>query len=324
MNKLVAITIGDINGIGIDILIKTWKKNKLKNFILISNIEILKKYLKKRKINIKLNLIKPNQKNLNYVSNKINIFSYEVKSTEDNTYKSLKHGYNFCIKKKCIGLITLPLRKDIIKNKIDEKFVGHTEFFQKINKKKYANMILFHKKIIISPLTTHVELKKVSSAISNKKFIYNQIYNLNKILRIDFNILKPKIIISGLNPHAGENGKIGNEEIKIIIPVVKKLQNNGLDIKGPLSADSVLIKENLKRIDCFIFIYHDQALIPFKFISQFSGVNYTGNLDIIRTSPDHGTAYNLVGSNKISNKSFISCYKLINKIYNNRILNDKS
>ena len=324
MNKLVAITIGDINGIGIDILIKTWKKNKLKNFILISNIEILKKYLKKRKINIKLNLIKPNQKNLNYVSNKINIFSYEVKSTEDNTYKSLKHGYNFCIKKKCIGLITLPLRKDIIKNKIDEKFVGHTEFFQKINKKKYANMILFHKKIIISPLTTHVELKKVSSAISNKKFIYNQIYNLNKILRIDFNILKPKIIISGLNPHAGENGKIGNEETKIIIPVVKKLQNNGLDIMGPLSADSVLIKENLKRIDCFIFIYHDQALIPFKFISQFSGVNYTGNLDIIRTSPDHGTAYNLVGSNKISNKSFISCYKLINKIYNNRILNDKS
>ena len=85
-----------------------------------------------------------------------------------------------------------------------------------------------------------------------------------------------------------------------------------------------MLNENLNKFDCFIFIYHDQALIPFKFISQFSGVNYTGNLNIIRTSPDHGTAYNLVGTKRVSNKSFINCYKLINKIYNNRKLNGKS
>ena len=324
MNKLVAITIGDIKGVGIDILINSWKENKIKNFILITNIEIFKECLIKRKISIKLNLINKNDNNFNFENNKINIFSYNVKSIEDNTYKSLKHAYDLCINEKCIGILTLPLRKDIIKNKIDKKFIGHTEFFQKVDKKKYVNMILFHKKIIISPITTHIELKKVSKSISNKKFLYNKIYNLNKNLKIDFNILKPKIIIAGLNPHAGENGKIGNEEKKFIIPVVKVLQKKGLNIEGPFSADSILVNENLNKYDCFIFIYHDQALIPFKFISQFSGVNYTGNLDIIRTSPDHGTAYNLVGTKKISTRSFINCYKLINKIFNNRKINGKA
>ena len=145
-----------------------------------------------------------------------------------------------------------------------------------------------------------------------------------KCLKFDFNIKSPKLVISGLNPHAGENGGIGIEEKQIIIPIIKQLQKKEINIIGPFSADSLLIKRNIDKFDCFIFIYHDQALIPFKFISQFSGVNYTGNLNIIRTSPDHGTAYNLLGSSKISNKSFINSYKLINKIYNHRILNGKT
>ena len=183
-------------------------------------------------------------------------------------------------------------------------------------------MILFHNKIIISPLTTHRRLKDVNKLIANKKFLYNQILNLNNSLKIDFNINKPKLIISGFNPHAGENGKLGSEEINYIIPIVKKLKKIKIDIEGPFSADSILIKNNLKKYDCFIFIYHDQALIPFKFISQFSGVNFTGNLDIIRTSPDHGTAYNLKNTKDISSKSFLNCYKLINKIYKNRMINE--
>ena len=185
-------------------------------------------------------------------------------------------------------------------------------------------MILYHKKIIISPLTTHLELKKVAKYINKKDFLYNQIYNLNNILKIDFNIKNPKLIISGFNPHAGEKGEIGKEEIKSIIPVVKKLKLLKIKIDGPFSADSLLINENLNKYDCFIFIFHDQALIPFKFISQFTGVNYTGNLDIIRTSPDHGTGYNIIGTDKISTKSFINCYKLVKKIYKNRMINAKT
>tara|TARA_B100001057_G_C22801980_1_gene931864 strand:- start:143 stop:1117 length:975 start_codon:yes stop_codon:yes gene_type:complete len=324
MNKVIAITIGDIKGIGIDVLLKSWLNNQLKNFILFTDHDKLLKYFKRNKIKISLNIIDLNKKNFNFNINKFNVFSYKSKTDEENTYKSLKLAYDFCIKNYCIGIITLPLRKDKIIKSIDKRFIGHTEFYQKLDNKKQSNMVLFHKKIIVSPLTTHIEINKISEFIKDKTFIYNQLVNLNETLRIDFNIEKPKIILSGLNPHAGENGKIGKEEIKYLIPVVNKLKIKGINIEGPFSADSLLIRKNMKKYDCFVFIYHDQALIPFKFISQFTGVNYTGNLEIIRTSPDHGTAYDLIGSKNISNTSFLNCYKLINTIYKNRIINDKS
>ena len=322
MNKIVGVTIGDINGIGIRILLETWKKKRIKKFILFTDEKVLNNFFKINKLKIKVNKINIDNKNLNYNKFKLNIFSYKSNSLEDNTYKSMKYAYNFYKEKHCIGIITLPLRKDLIKLKIDKNFIGQTEFFQKMDKKKYSNMILYHKKIIISPITTHIELKKVSKKISNREFLTNQILNLNKTLKIDFKINKPKILLSGINPHAGENGKIGKEEIKYIYPVVNKLLKIGIDIKGPVSADSMLLDSQIKKYNCFIFLYHDQALIPFKYISQFSGVNYTGNLSIIRTSPDHGTAYNLVGKKNVSNKSFINCYKLDEKIYKNRMAND--
>ncbi len=321
MSKFVAITIGDIKGVGIKILLDTWKKNQIKNFILFTDTKILKKNIKTKDIQKKINIIDPEKSNYNYKEKFLNIYSFESKSLEDNTYKSLKLAYEFCINNICIGIITLPLRKDLIKKKIDNNFIGHTEFFQELNRRKYSNMILIHNKIIVSPLTTHIEIKKINKKILNKQFIYNQILNLNNCLKSDFNFNKPKLIISGLNPHAGENGEIGNEEINIVKPVIEKLKKIGVDIKGPFSADSMLINKNLKKYNCFIFMYHDQALIPFKFISKFSGVNYTGNLDIIRTSPDHGTAYDLINSKDISNRSFINCYKLVKKIYKNRMKN---
>ncbi len=323
MNNLIAVTIGDINGIGVHILINAWKRKKINNFILICNIKIIKNFLKNNNYKLQLNVFEGNFKKTNFNKKKLNIFSFNCNSLEDNTYKSLKHSYQMCVNKICIGLINLPIRKDLIINKINKNFIGQTEFYQKIDKKNYSNMILYHNKIIITPLTTHIKVKNISKNIS-KKLIINQIINLFNTLKIDFNISNPKLIISGLNPHAGENGKLGNEEREIIIPSIIKLNKMGVNIDGPKSADSMLIQKNLKKYDCFVFIFHDQALIPFKYISQFAGVNYTGNLDIIRTSPDHGTAYNLIGSKDISNKSLINCYKLIKKINRNRIINDKS
>ena len=321
MSNKVAITIGDIKGIGLQILLETWKDKKIKNFILFSDIKYLKKHINNKISNDKINIINSKNNIKNYHNFKINIYTYNSKSSVDNTYKSLQHAYNFCKKKLCKGIITLPLRKDLIIKKINKHFIGQTEFFQNIDKRKNSNMILFHNKIIISPLTTHIKIKNISKIISNKKFLINQIKNLYKTLKIDFNIKNPKLIISGFNPHAGENGNIGLEEEKVIKPIVKILKKNNIKIDGPLSADSILIKKNLEKYDCFVFIYHDQALIPFKYISQFNGVNYTGNLSIIRTSPDHGTAYDLVGSKNISKKSFINCYRLVNKIHRNRIMN---
>ena len=320
MSKIVAVTIGDIKGIGIKILLETWERKKFKNFILFTDINVIKKYIKKNQITY-LNIINVSKNKLQFDKDKINIFSYKSSSLEDNTYKSLKHSYNYCKKNICMGIITLPLRKDLIKKKINKNFIGHTEYFQIMDKKNYSNMILYHQKIIISPLTTHIEIRKLPNKIINKKYLYNQMLNLINTLKADFNFKKPKILVSGFNPHSGENGEIGNEEIISIIPVIKKLQKKGFLIDGPLSADSILIKKNLKKYDCFVFMYHDQALIPFKYISKFTGVNYTGNLDVIRTSPDHGTAYSLVKTNKYSSTSFINCYKLIKQIYKNRMIN---
>ena len=315
---MIAVSIGDINGIGIQIIIKLWEKRRINNFILVTNFELFKKYLIKKNINIGLNLIDLQKKNINYKKNTFNIFNYKSFSNAENTFKSLQKCYELCKKNICIGIVTLPISKNIIINKIDKNFVGQTEYFKNIDKKKYANMLMIHKKLIVSPLTTHIPVKQITNRISQKLFLYNQILNIELTLRRDFNIKKPKLAISGLNPHSGENGNFGKEEIKIINPLIKNLKKRKILIDGPFSADSILLNDKMGKYDCFLFMYHDQALIPFKYISQFNGINYTGNLDIIRTSPDHGTAYDMVNKKNISYSAILNCFKLIKKIKNNR------
>ena len=150
-----------------------------------------------------------------------------------------------------------------------------------------------------------------------KNYIYNKIKLFNKTLIEDFNIKKPKIAISGLNPHAGENGLLGLEEKKYINPIIKKLKKENVNIYGPFSADTLFRKDNLKIYNSFICFYHDQALIPFKLLKGFNGINYTGSLDVIRISPDHGTAYGIT-NNKINNKSLLQCFQLIKTFIKNR------
>ena len=314
MNNLIAVTIGDINGIGIDIFINLYEKGKIKNVVLFCDIKIIRRYLLKKNKIIKINLFNKEKNTFVYKKNYLNIYSYKSKSNTDNTIKALLNSQKECSKNKFIGIVTLPIRKDLIIKQINN-FIGHTEFFQKLENKKYSNMLLIHKKIIVTPLTTHISLKDIRKKLLSNNFIYRQIINLNNTLKFDLNIKKPKIAISGLNPHAGENGKIGNEE-KIISKIIKKLKNKKISINGPFSADSMLL--NLMKYDCYVFMYHDQALIPFKYISKFTGVNFTGNLDLIRVSPDHGTAYELKGSDNYSNTSLKQCFILLNKIYKNR------
>ncbi len=324
MNNLIAITIGDINGIGIEILINSLKNKKINDFVIFSNYNIFKKYISKKNIDIKINIVNKTKSQLHYIKDALNIYDFKVKNNVENTYLSIKFGYLECKKNNYIGLITLPIKKELIIKNINKKFIGHTEFLQDLDKKNSSHMILFHKKVIITPITTHISLDRINKVIKKNDFLYNKLISLNNTFKKDFFIKSPKFLISGINPHAGENGYIGSEEIRLIKPIIKKLKKKGLSIKGPSSADSMLIKKNLNKYDCFVFIYHDQALIPFKLISQFTGVNYTGNLDIIRTSPDHGTAYDLVGSNKVSNISLIKCFELIKKIRRNRIKYEKS
>ena len=316
MNNLIAVTIGDIDGIGIEILLNLWKKNKIKNFILFTNIKIFKSYLidKKIKLDIKIFNNKKINKNFFYV------YDFQAKNKYSNTYKSLKISYEIVKKFKFSGIITLPLSKELIIKKIDKKFTGQTEFYQKLDLKRYSNMMFINKDLIIVTLTNHIRLKNVINILSDHKRTYNKIKTINKTLINDFNIKKPQLIIAGVNPHASENGTIGNEENLIIKPVIKKLNQNNINITGPYSADSIINNKNKRKYDVFIFNYHDQALIPFKIISNNTGINYTGGLDIIRVSPDHGTAYDIVGKKLANTSSILNCFKFIKKVSKNRSL----
>ena len=312
----IAITIGDINGIGIEIFIKLWKLKKNNEFVLFSNQNIIKIFFKRKKINIPINLVNNNL--YDFKKNYLNIYDYKAKNNEENAYKALIHSYNLSKKGYFIGILTLPLNKEKIIKKINSKFIGQTEIYQKLDNKKYPNMLFIKNNLIFATLTTHIRLKDITKHLSSKKYIYNKIFHINKTLINDFGIKNPKIIIAGINPHAGENNCIGNEETIFLKPVIKKLIENNINIYGPYSGDSVLTKKNMKNYNCFIFNYHDQALIPFKMISNNTGINYTSGLSIIRVAPDHGTAYDIVGK-KIGNiKGLINCVNLIKKIYKNR------
>jgi len=311
-NNLIAISIGDIDGIGIEILINLWKKKIVNKFVLFTNKRIFKNYLIKNKNKLNFNVVNLSYDKIEFLNSKFNIFDIDTKNKIDNTYKSIIISYQLCKKNIFSGLITLPLNKELIIKNIDKNFIGQTELLEKIDKQNTSNMVFIYKRLIISPLTTHIKINKITKILSKKDYIFNKIKSINKCLKNDFKINNPKILISGINPHAGEKGKISNDENKILIPEINKIKKQNINI------DAMLTTKNINKYDCFLFVFHDQALIPFKYISKFSGVNFTANLNIIRTSPDHGTAYDLVGKNKAIPHSLINCFNLINKINKNR------
>ena len=313
--KLICVTIGDIEGIGIHLLLKEFKKGKIKDFVLITNINIFNKYIKFTKN--KNNII--NEKNINsFNKKKLNIFSFKTKNKYTNTIDALKYAYKLTKKRTFIGVLTLPLNKFKIKNSVSKTFIDQTTFFSNKEDQKHSNMVFYHKNKFFIPLTIHIELKKVHELFKNKIMMIKKIENIYYSLKNDFKKKKPKLILTGINPHAGENNTISKDDNKYLLPIINKLKKKEIFIHGPISGDGVINNENLKKYDAFLFTYHDQALIPFKILSNYEGVNFTSNLDIIRVSPSHGTAENLVGSNKIISKGIINCFNLIKKVQKNR------
>jgi 4-phospho-D-threonate 3-dehydrogenase / 4-phospho-D-erythronate 3-dehydrogenase len=313
--KLICVTIGDIEGIGVHLLLREFKKDKIKDFVLITNINIFHKYIKfpKKKINV-LNETDFN----NYNQNKLNIYSFKTKNSNTNTIGALKHAYDFTKKGFFIGILTLPLNKYKLNKSVSNNFIDQTSFFSNKENQKYSNMIFYHKNKFFIPLTIHIELKQVHKLFKNKVMMIKKIKSLYLTLQNDFKIKKPKMILAGINPHAGENKLISKDDSKYLLPIINNLKQQGIFVNGPVSGDGIINVQNLKRYDAFIFTFHDQALIPFKILSNYEGINFTSNLDIIRVSPSHGTAENLIGSNKIISKGIINCFNSIRAIKKNR------
>lgn len=325
-NIIVGISIGDLNGVGSEVVLKTFEDNRMLELctpVIFANVKIMS-FLKKTyeltlnfhgidsldqlvigKINV-LNVWKE-PVNIEFGKNDNEIGKYAIKSFFAAT-KALKDN-------KIDVLLTAPINKYNIQSE-EFKFPGHTDYLAK-EFNENALMFMIHDDLRVGLLTDHVPVNEVSKHL-NQDLITKKVAVINETLKKDFRIEKPKIAVLGLNPHAGDNGVIGKEDEEIIKPALKKIYDSGVLVFGPYSADSFFGSNQYKLYDAVLAVYHDQGLIPFKTMSFGNGVNYTAGLSKVRTSPDHGTAFDIAGKNKASEDSFREALYLAIDIYNNR------
>ena len=317
MKKIILVS-GDPNSINSEIIGKSWRKinNSLKKKIyLISNYNLINDQFKRMKFSTRTTNVKnlnsgENDSSLKIINVKLNYknpFSVPKKNATKFIYQSLSLAHKISLEKNVKGLINCPINKELFK----QNKIGATEFFASKCKIKDSSevMLIKSKNFAISPITTHIDLKDVSKKV-NPKIITKKILNINNFYKKFFN-KKPKIGILGLNPHNAEL-RNDSEEKRIILPTILKLKRQGLNVKGPLVADTVFIKE-YKMFDVIVGMYHDQVLAPFKSIFKFDAINLTLGLKYLRLSPDHGVAKNLIKKNKADPSSLIECFQFLDK-----------
>jgi len=334
----IAVTMGDPAGCGGEITIRSWveSRDKLPSFFLIDDIERLKKLSDKVNINCEFKEIKNPKEALLIFKDFLPVIQVEPPLSSQvilgkhnplnnpSIISSIETAVKFASNNLVKAIVTNPIFKSGLQN-TGFKYSGHTEYLGDLASIKTPPIMMLStnkakEPLRVVPITTHISHSEVSSELNKDKIIeYSK--RVHRYLIEDFGIKKPKIAISALNPHAGEDGKLGLEEKEIIIPAVEKLNNILPDILGPFPADTLFYPENRKNYDAIICMYHDQALIPLKTIDFFGSVNITLGLPFIRTSPDHGTAFDLVGKNSVRNDSFISALQIADKISLKRFSN---
>jgi len=206
------------------------------------------------------------------------------------------------------GLVTAPISKNALV-KAGYPYAGHTEMFLDFFAAPDCQMVMVYKDFRVVPLTRHIPLGAVSHALTPEK-ITSGLTAIGRALTRDFGIARPHIAVSGLNPHAGDGGVVGREEIETILPAIKKVRRRGLRITGPVPGDALFQEASACRYDAFVSMYHDQGLIPFKLVSKRRGVNVTVGLPVVRTSVDHGVAYDIAGQGTASTASLEAAYRL--------------
>ena len=325
-NIIVGISIGDLNGIGSEVILKTFEDTRMLELctpVIFANAKIVSFLRKELNIDIaihgidkieqlvvgKINVLNVWREGVNLELGKNDdvVGSYAIKSFIAAT-KALKEGL-------VDVLVTAPINKYNIQSE-EFKFPGHTDYLDK-ELEGDALMLMVHDDLRVGLLTDHVPVNEVAKHL-NEKLISSKIKTIIQTLKQDFEIEKPKVAVLGLNPHSGDNGVIGQEEEKIIKPALKKLFEAGNMVFGPFSADGFFGSAQYEKYDAVIATYHDQGLIPFKTLSFGNGVNYTAGLNKIRTSPDHGTAYEIAGKGVANHESFKEAVYLAIDIFKKR------
>ncbi len=319
-------TCGDINGIGPEIVVKALNKLYLKkqsSFSFICPANVFRSIIKKNPVNFDYEItdksgISGGKKiqiiDIGNVPQKMGIPTVESGLA---AYKAIKLSFELANKKLTDGIITAPISKTAIKN-AGFNFPGHTELYAHWCKTNLYAMTFLSPKMNAALITIHEPLKKVPNMITKKilREKFDIVYNL---LKIDLRISAPKIAVLGLNPHAGENGFIGKEEKEIINPVIHEKKYSKY-FNGTYSPDAFFANRLFLNFDLVLGLYHDQILIPFKLLNFGKGVNYTAGLPLVRTSPDHGTAFDIAGDNIASESSLLQAYYYAEKIIKNRLM----
>ncbi len=310
---LIGITVGDINGVGPEVIIKSLMDNRLtKSFVpvIYSSAKVISFYRKQLDLQSfnyfqtkSLDNINPKKVNvLNIWDENIEITAGEENETGGKyALMSLEKAANDLKEGKIQGLVTAPINKNNIQSD-SFKFPGHTEYLAQKFEVDDNLMFLVSDSLRVGVVTGHIPLKDVPQKIDGE-IIRKKLKIMIRSLQKDFGIKKPKIAVLGLNPHAGENGLLGKEELEIIGPALEEERKSGNLVFGPFPADGFFGSSQFNNYDGILAMYHDQGLIPFKSLAFEHGVNFTAGLPVIRTSPDHGTAYNIAGKNVSSETS---------------------
>jgi 4-hydroxythreonine-4-phosphate dehydrogenase len=324
---IIGFTSGDLNGIGIELIIKALSDNRIFEqctpvvFASNKSINFYRKSLPE--INFSYQAVKDLSKISGRQINVFNCWEEEVvinagilnETGGKYARLSLQSAVKALKESQIHGLVTAPIHKKNIQS-ADFNYTGHTPYLQSEFNLNDVVMLMTASNIRVALVTEHVPVKDIASFIT-KENILSKIYILNKSLQRDFLIEKPRIAVLGLNPHAGDEGLVGDEEIKIIKPAIKEAREKGVLVFGAYSADAFFARTQYESFDAVIAMYHDQGLIPFKSLALGEGINFTAGMPAVRTSPDHGTAFDIAGKNKADASSFLAatfeCIDIINR-----------
>lgn len=312
----IGITIGDYNGIGVEIVLKALQDPRILDYcipIVFGSVKVLSFYRKMLDMNdFTFNYIKSADQANNKRPNLVTCWEEEtdIKPGQPDAMAgkyallSLQAAVEAAKQGHLDALVTAPIDKNTIQND-NFKFPGHTEYLGEQFNSPNHMMLLTGEDIKVGLVTGHLPLKDVSAHITKEKIV-SKLKILRNCLQSDFSLPKPRIAVLALNPHAGDGGLLGDEEQNIIMPAIEQAKNENILAFGPYAADGFFASRQYSRFDAVLAMYHDQGLIPFKYMEAENGVNFTAGLPIIRTSPDHGTAYNIAGKNIADAQSFRS------------------
>ena len=326
---IIGISMGDYNGIGPEVILKALEGNQLSKYctpIVYGSLRVLNRYrhlLRMKEWNLQ-NIQKPEQANPK-TTNVITCWNDQKTEAEpgkitaeagQGAFAALERATDDLRAGHIDALVTAPINKDTMQSE-NFNFPGHTEFLAAAFDTKEALMFMVADDFRVGVLTGHIPLDKVKSRVTNEK-LSNKINQMLHSLRSDFGIVKPRLAVLGLNPHAGENGLLGMEEKEVIEPTLIRYREKGELVFGPFPADGFFGTANYRQYDAVLAMYHDQGLIPFKTIAFNEGVNFTAGLPVVRTSPDHGTAYDIAGKNEADPGSMLAAIYLAGDVWQYR------